>query len=506
MKLVLAAAPTPGDRHRQAENLGLRYLAACALSAGHDVSVLDGTDSGQSTEDYAERIAALRPDVVGFAVQFAAQALPTAEVAARVHRHIPHAGLIAGGQAVNFAWTDLLELAPDLNAVACFEAELGVVEFLRWWENGRVADPPAGFYVRDGDGVEFSGFAEPIAELDSIPFPFRDSSSKAYGEPNFVMLSSRGCQSSCTFCSSGFFGNRYHSQDRWRPRSVDNVIAEVATLVKEHGAKAISFADDDFLGGKATASSGRERAALFAEGLRRSQLPIAYSIELRADELVAGQEEVGQLVGVGLSHVLIGIDGLTKRDLKLYGKRTTLATVSEAIAQIQAFGMTASYGAILFNPLSDPASLREGIENLEHLGIGKSDHLTNKLQLYRGSPLVSYLEREGAALRWDAELFRYDYDLDDDVERIHSAFRDVAVRVRPVEMMLARANFRLSTGIGVEESAQDRRPLLAAEQRVSESLCLAAGAIVDDEYPKVDAALEKALTEAHSVAARVVPA
>ena len=267
----------------------MRYLASCAHAAGHETVVVDGTDGGQAVADFAAAIASKRPDVVGFGIQFAAQAKPTQEVAAALRRKLPSCGLLAGGQALNFGWTDLLQDGPSFDAAACFEAEAGLPPFLHWWSGGRKGHPPPGFYVREGETVTFTGFSEPIADLDTIPFPRRDAQSRVYGEPNFVMLTSRGCQSSCTFCSSGFFGNRYHAQARWRARSVENVVCEVSALVEKHGAKAISFADDDFLGGKASVADGRHRAERFAESLGTAKLEIAFSVELRADEVVAGQ-------------------------------------------------------------------------------------------------------------------------------------------------------------------------------------------------------------------------
>jgi radical SAM superfamily enzyme YgiQ (UPF0313 family) len=495
MRLVLAAAPTPGNRHRQAENLGLRYLAAAASAAGHEVAVLDGTDTGLPVERFVEQVAAMSPSLVGFAVQFADQAGPTVQAADQLREAMPSVTIIAGGQALNFGWQDLMGMTESIAGAACFEADSTFLAYVSWTEAKQVGEPPEGFYIRDGGSIIFTGFAQPVTDLDSVPFPMRDGQSRVYGDPNFVMLTSRGCQSGCTFCSSGFFGNRYHQQDRWRSRSVANIMAELDQLVNTQGARAISFADDDFLGGSAADGTGRERAHAFAAALKASEMEVAYSIELRADETVAGERELVQLASCGLAHVLIGIDGLTKRDLKLYSKRVTMSLVEDAVGIIDAVGLTASYGAILFNPLTTADDLLEGIGNLSRLAIAKSDHFTNKLQLYRGSPLVPYLERQSVALRWVPELFRYDYALSDETDAIHSAFKRIGALVRPVELDLARARFRISTGLAAPDPHL-HQALRSTARELSARLCEQAATVVANPDHPVTQALENALAAA----------
>ena len=478
MQVTLAAVPTPGDRHRQAENLGLRYLAAVGRAAGHNVELLEATDSRLTIEDFVREVARGFPDVVGLAVQFANQAAPTVRAATLLREALPSAALIAGGQALNFGWEDLLEIAPAFTAVACFEAEGTFASFLRWCELGRPDPPPSGLYLREDSRVVFTGFAEPPSVLDDLPFPARDVESRVYGEPNFVLLTSRGCQSSCTFCSSGFFGNRYHAQPRWRTRSVGNVMDELSILHGDHGARAVSIVDDDFFGGKAADATGRRRARGLATALGAAEFGLAFSIELRADETVAAAAELTELSEVGLAHVLIGVDALTQRDLKLYSKRVTFDVVRDAVSIIAGLGLSASFGAILFNPLTTPSDLTEGIATLQDLGIAKSDHLTNKLQIYRGSPLVSYFERQDAAVTWDPVLFRYDYPLDAGASMTHAAYAALASEAKPRELAIARAKFRLATGMTSTDPVSIAA-LNGAEASLSTQLCEEATRVID---------------------------
>ncbi len=85
MRIVLATAPTLGDRRPQVENLGIRYLAAVAREVGHDAVIIEATDSSASISDFTSWLLSERPDVVGFGVQFSQQARTTAQAADALH-------------------------------------------------------------------------------------------------------------------------------------------------------------------------------------------------------------------------------------------------------------------------------------------------------------------------------------------------------------------------------------------------------------------------------------
>jgi radical SAM superfamily enzyme YgiQ (UPF0313 family) len=479
LKVVLATVPTPGQRVRRGESLGLRYLAAVAIAGGHDVHIREATDSDTDPAVFAEEIVALRPDMVGLGVQFSKQAVSTARVAdaIRARTTVP---LIVGGQALNFAWREMMDLSPSIDVSVCFEADEVFPELLAWVASGRAnSEPPRGLFVRTGSEISTTGFRDPVIELDALPFPVRDEASGAYGQPNYSVLTSRGCQSGCTFCSSGNFGNRYHSLPRWRARSANNVLSEMRELVERHGARAISVVDDDFLGGNALEPAGMKRAIAIAHAMASLPAAVKFSIELRADEMLNAPIE--ELKRAGLSHVFIGLDGATEFDLKLYAKRVHLPVLTDAVQRVRDCGLTASYGVIMFNPLTTIQRLRESVEQLHALDVLTSDHLVNRLSVYRGSPLISYFQKQDIKLEWNYDTFEYAYSLPQDVAAILQAFRDLASEVKPLELEITRATFRLATGIDVDPDDRARHHLdelagLAHELRAESRHCSDAAA------------------------------
>ena len=89
-----------------------------------------------------------------------------------------------------------------------------------------------------------------IENLDALPFPAFDKiDMHAYYDyhifgmrrPYFPLIASRGCPNRCIYCSSHNFWN-----NRFRLRSVRNVVDEIDILTKRYGIRYIAFNDDLF--------------------------------------------------------------------------------------------------------------------------------------------------------------------------------------------------------------------------------------------------------------------
>ncbi len=88
--------------------------------------------------------------------------------------------------------------------------------------------------------------AEPIKDLDAIPFPARelinlkDYKYSLNGRPATHAITSRGCPFSCAYCDKEMWGKKV------RYRSAGNVLKELDQLNKDYGYDAFMFFDDTF--------------------------------------------------------------------------------------------------------------------------------------------------------------------------------------------------------------------------------------------------------------------
>jgi anaerobic magnesium-protoporphyrin IX monomethyl ester cyclase len=287
-KVYIHPDGVPGYRKYCAPPIGMAYLAANLIKHGYEASCLDilaeGYDHevyeepfvvyGLSEEEVLERIAQTAPDVIGISFMFSMLANEVYRLCAAIKRRFPEIPIVAGGQHATGAPLDVLS-HDDIDYVLTGEADNSVVAFMDALngkipieavrglyyrvEDGSVANTlqsvPAAvkgngwnYYNRDNSGV-------PV-ELDELPYPawdtlnmenywksaVRTGGGDAYGERYAVMLSTRGCPHTCTFCTSPLLSG----YKAYRKRTNDEVIAEIRWLIDKYGVNEIQFVEDNF--------------------------------------------------------------------------------------------------------------------------------------------------------------------------------------------------------------------------------------------------------------------
>jgi radical SAM superfamily enzyme YgiQ (UPF0313 family) len=388
--------------------------------------------------EHSSQLAACQTDdLIGIGLQFTSNLPYAIELAERVRSVAPGAHITMGGAGTVFAWEDILRSTGAVDSVVTFEGEETIVELASRLRDGDPVAGIRGLYSRGVDGAfEFSGHREPPSDLDSVARPDRNIAG-AVDPGHFSVLTSRGCSAHCTFCQSGNYGNRYHSQPRWRARSSADVVAELNDLASHHSATAVSFVDDDFLG---ACSEGRTRGLAFVEDMASFGPQMRFAFECRVDEVE--QDLFTGLKKVGLAHVFIGIDSGNEEDLAQYVKRIRDDQVDSALAVLRGLDLSINFGFIMFNPSSHYETLSENIDFLARHELGGFEQLTNHLEIYPGSPLLAYYGRRGYLFK--RESFMHTYTIRDLVARAtHSVTRRTLEPLYAVETNLKRLHFDL---------------------------------------------------------------
>lgn len=452
----------PCEGHDRIDDLG---LALSLLAAGLE-------RAGISTSAF--RIATDQPlpvssatQFVGLSVLFTAQVPEAFALATAVRTAVPNAHISIGGQGTAFVWERIMRDCPAIDSAACFEADETVVDLVQTVLAQRDLSQVQGIYCRTAQGqIAFTGYRDPPTDLDRLPTPRRSEGDFVLGQPHFSLLSSRGCSAHCTFCQSGNYGNRYHDQPRWRPRSVSSIIAEMTELNETYGANTFSFVDDDFLG---ACVEGPPRARAFAVALlgMAPERRFHWSIECRVDEI--DHDLFTVMRDGGLKHVFMGVESGNEQDLRMFGKRTHLVQASNAIAVLRSLGIEVTIGFIMFQPFSNRSQLHDNITFLRENRIASVARMTNYLQLYPGSPLIRSFAARGVSLWEEGYEVKYEY-VDPDVADYRTALLTALSGFRVIETQLARALFKLETGIDITVDAKERQRLLTDGTRLTAQL------------------------------------
>lgn len=248
---VLLVKPI-SDMHVVLPPIGLGYLASyCQREIPDiDLKILDCNRERYNQGRFERYVRDFKPDVIGFTA-FSMEIDSALRLAAISKEALKGVITVIGGPHASAVPRSVLSNV-SIDYIFRGEAERGFSYFLKNFYSAERLNAP-GLGYRNGKDIILNQ-PELIDDLDSIPFPdYKKMGLEKYPKMYFMkrfpaapIMSSRGCPFNCTFCAGHKISGR-----GWRPRSVENIIKEIAFLHKEYGIKEIDFWDDNFTLNKA---------------------------------------------------------------------------------------------------------------------------------------------------------------------------------------------------------------------------------------------------------------
>tara|TARA_B100000315_G_C14562083_1_gene581020 strand:- start:626 stop:1306 length:681 start_codon:yes stop_codon:yes gene_type:complete len=155
------------------------------------------------------------------------------------------------------------------------------------------------------------------------------------GKPSISIVTSRGCQFRCTFCS---MVPLYHQS--WRGYSVDRLMEDLVELESKYGIKDFFFNDDLIIGDfkrfteflEALAKSGRDYN-LGTPGMRGDAV-----LRLTKDE-----KAMDNLIKSGCKNLDIGVESGSPRILKIIKKDTTVDVIRRVNQKMSKYPVIMKY-------------------------------------------------------------------------------------------------------------------------------------------------------------------
>lgn len=392
MKTLLVHLPAMKhlQAHDRTESVGLGYIASTLRRDGHDVEILDANIGRLNLRAAIDEALTREFDCLGITAMHMYKDLLIPFVrAVRAKRR--DAVIAAGGYLATLAAEELLAVCPEIDFLVRSEGENVASDVFGRIARGQDWRDTPGIAYLDGDRPVLNPLPPLIKDLDSIPFPARDSLLRAKGIGSASIATSRGCYHRCSFCCvnsfyalSGGHGPRF--------RSAANVCDEIESVIESTGLTRFKFLDDDFVGpgGKVDGHAGRVAQEILRRGLK-----ICFSGEARVDEV--NEDILGLLKEAGMTGIFLGVESGSQRQLDTYNKRTTVEQNKKAIALVRKFGFNVQPGFIPFDPYT---TLDDFIENTQFirevkLWEGQAKPSPMRISLYPGLPLVDRVREDG---------------------------------------------------------------------------------------------------------------
>lgn len=374
--------------------LGLASIAAVLREAGHGVTLFDAALHNRVTnEQWADRIARLAPDVVGFS------ALTPAfhdayDVCLRVKDLLPDVKTVFGGVHVSWGRELLMAEYPAIDYIVAGEGEPAFRELLA----GTAPSEIPGLVHREGETARAARpqARDDLCVMDDLPFPAYDlleGFPKAYNLPLFGytrppgthIISSRGCVYQCSYCDRSVFRRTF----RWN--SPEYTFELVKYLRTDFGIRHVQFYDDLF-------TLNRERVARLCALLKESKLGVRFNCIVRIGHI--DPELIELLKDAGCWMVNVGIESGDQELLDTHKDGLSLEDIRRDVGTLHRSGLYVKGLFMLGFPGESIESMRRTIDLAVELPL--KDANVTAFTPYPGAPITQGIEQHGAFdTNWD---------------------------------------------------------------------------------------------------------
>jgi len=314
---VLLASPHSGGLYSAVgllmPPLSLAYIASVLRENGHHPEIVDAN---------LTRL----PDIEDFDIVGITSLTSTYPAALRLAARAKANGkpVVLGGYHASFMDEEALSTGL-VDYVVRGEGEYIMLDLANALEKGRDLEEVKGISYMRGEELVRTEPAEIVEELDSIPMaardllPVKEYPMRLDGAPMTSVITSRGCPYDCSFCAASRFCGK-----RWRARSPESVVEEVALLRRQFGFRAISFMDDNFM-------LSPKRVSEICDRMLRKKVKVKWMALSRADTVVRERALIEKMYSAGARILFLGIESGAQEVLDDYGKHEDIELFHSAI-------------------------------------------------------------------------------------------------------------------------------------------------------------------------------
>ncbi|MGC9197059.1 MAG: B12-binding domain-containing radical SAM protein [Syntrophobacteraceae bacterium] len=400
MRVLIVNPPWPGKgfgtrsqnriiKHRSDKFLQypiyLAYSAAQLKEAGHEVSYIDSVIQDYDLARTISEAVKLDPEVI-FMETTTPSIVADYENLTRL-KEATNAKILVGGPHATYFHREVLQECQAIDVVIRHEFDTKISSVVS--HSADLTGIP-GITYRGGSAIVDNGDGEYATDLDSIPFPDRETVPWTWyleawysRRPFMNLMTSRGCPCHCSFClwPQSMYG---HKQ---RFRSVENVIAEIGLLVDRYGLKELNIDDGTF-------TTNRKRVIEFCRRLREEKFKILWTCNGRVDTL--DDEMLSEMKSSGCKMIRLGVESGSQEVLDRIKKGLTLEQIEKGVRMVKRHRIQALGGFMFGFPYDSKKSVEETIQFAKKLS---PDQVQFSISMcYPGTSLYEYAKENDLLL------------------------------------------------------------------------------------------------------------
>lgn len=346
-------------------------------------------DEGDVVEDFAAKVAAFKPDLIGLSCIEVTYPLGVEMLRAVRKSAIP---TVLGGAYATFA-PEVAIREPALDMVCVGEGEQALVELCQKMRAGADVTGIPNIWAKADGKVHTNPVRRPI-EMPELPYQdWEIYDKRRFWKPMGGQMSvtgtfemNRGCPYTCTFCINSGFDTLYGKKGGYyREQDIPRLVDEMVEKKEAYGLGFVYLVAESFL--TTTRARIEEFGRLYAE---RVGLP--FWVEARPESIT--RAKVAVLVGAGCEGISIGLEsGNFDLRRKVLGRNVTDETILRAFHLLADSGIRVSANNIIGFPSETRAMVFDTIElnrRIDTQGV-----MVSFFSPYKGCALRETCEAEG---------------------------------------------------------------------------------------------------------------
>jgi len=372
MRRILLVSPTlnsitPWNRAIQPP-LGLLYLASSVNTLNTKILIYDLNLVRQNENNIIGIIKRFKPDILGLSlitVNFH-DGLKISRIAKKIN---PNIITIVGGPHITASITNksnyhfqltLMEMnknKADIGVIGEGEETFKELAAVTSYSNKKELEEIKGIIFKIDNKWVKTEDRPLIKNIDNIPFPNYSFLPYHWTYDSYLMITSRGCPSKCTFCDSRvIWGGVY------RQRTAENVLDEIKFHIhtfKKSNKLLLTFTDDTFM-------VDQKRVAEISEGILKNNYKINWQCQARAID-AQNLNLLKLMRKAGCKSVFLGLESGDVNTYKKVLKPNNYDLVLRAVDNIKESGMKVVGSFIIDFPWDNHKTIKETIKFAKNL-------------------------------------------------------------------------------------------------------------------------------------------